>query len=124
MVSLPRLFASEPCEPPCQREGNDRVRSQLVQMGDDGAAPRPVTHYFFAKRFARRKATPQEITAYTATLGLSVHDTSRTLVVLTAEASVTGDDFDQLTEHLFAYGQSVGWVYDGWECAVVRRRAA
>ena len=34
-------------------------------------------------------------------------------------SAIVGEEFDQLTDALYAFGQTNGWTYDGWECAVV-----
>ena len=119
MVDLQTLILSKSPKGQTQRAGNDQVRKQLITMGDDGVEPRHVIHYFFARRWTLKRSPRQDIIDYVTELGFTVQDSTKNCVMFDTTSAIVGEEFDQLTDDLYAFGQTNGWTYDGWECAVV-----
>ena len=119
MVDLQALILSKSPKGQSQRAGNDEVRAQLAAMGDDGVAPRHCIHYFFARRWTLKRSPRQDVIEYVKELGFTVQDSDKNCVMFDTTSTVVGEEFDQLTDDLHAFGQTNGWTYDGWECAVI-----
>lgn len=120
MINWP--WSKKPQQPPQQPMGqaakNDLVRAQLGKLGDGGRKPRHVIHFAYPEEASGARSR-DEVKASLADLDVNFTDTEEsTGVVFEHEREVASADFDDLTVRLAAHFASMGWDYDGWECAV------
>ena len=108
----------QPQEPLGQAAQNDLVRAQLDKLGDDGRKSRHVIHFAYPVG-ASNAASRDEVKSSLADLDVKITDAADgTGVVFEHEREVASADFDNLTVRLTALFATMGWDYDGWECAV------
>ncbi|MDH3742492.1 MAG: hypothetical protein OER56_12940 [Hyphomicrobiales bacterium] len=110
---------SKPAQQPLgQAAKNDLVRAQLGKLGDGGRKPRHVIHFAYPEE-APGALSRADVKSSLADLDVRITDAADgTGVVFEHEREVASADFDNLTVRLAAHFASMGWDYDGWECAV------
>ena len=116
MIKWP--WSKKPQPPLGQAGKNDLVRAQLGELGDGGRKPRHVIHFAYPVE-ASSGASRAEVKTSLADMDVKITDAADgTGVVFEHEREVASADFDNLTVRLSAHFASMGWDYDGWECAV------
>ena len=120
MINWP--WSKKPQQPPQapleQAAKNDLVRAQLGKLGDGGSKPRHVIHFAYPEKTSDA-VSRAEVKASLADLDVKITDAADgTGIVFEHEREVASADFDNLTVRLAAHFATMGWDYDGWECAV------
>ena len=99
-------------------EANELVRQQLHGFGDDGIAQRHVIHYAYPSG-SSDPVTRRKIDAWLYEQSFKVKSAeARDGVVFETTQSITGEEFDLLTQSFIIFFEGLDWEYDGWECAV------
>lgn len=97
---------------------NDRVRAALAAEGDDGTRIRHVIHFAYPlEGGGHDQQAARDLVVWTGCEFTETDDSSG--IVFEHMREVASDDFDRATERLARDLASIGWTYDGWECAVV-----
>jgi len=104
-----------------EREYNNRVRIELVKLGDDGSVPREVHHWGYPLSVeGKSTASYDDIAAELIARGFVVQPAVVDGGIrLMHHAAVAGPAFDGLTGELRDLFTEQGWDYDGWECQVL-----
>lgn len=119
-MGLFNIFSSKPKPKMGEAESNDAVRAQLTAMGDDGSQTRHVLHYAYPEKGADMSVRPTMV-AELKDRGFEVSDAAADNgIVMEHYRSVAPNDFDAFTTELSEWFSGRGWLYDGWECAVVQ----
>jgi regulator of RNase E activity RraB len=94
---------------------DEKVRSELADLGDNGQTPRHTQFFFYRGNF--------EGLAVAATkAGYKVgHTANREGVVLETTIAVDEESFAPYAEQMQAWADEFDCEYDGWECEVVRQ---
>ncbi len=104
--------------PLSQSKKNDLVRKQLAKYGDAGRTPRHVIHFAYPTDVPDVLSLV-DVKAALRDLDFRFTETEESRgLVFEHEREVASVAFDELTESLRQRFTSMGWEYDGWECAV------
>ena len=105
------------------KDGNDRVRGQLLKLGDDGTAIRHVRHFFY-RPGGEGSAAVVDVRGHLAQFGMAISDTEAADgLIAEHQSEVASASFDALTLRFVTEALGMGWEYDGWECAVAHPAA-
>ncbi|EPX79167.1 ribonuclease E inhibitor RraB [Litoreibacter arenae] len=100
---------------------NKLVLVEIAEQGDDGSEERHVRHFAYPLRGPDAAGKHDAVELF-AEAGLDVSDAQyRGGVMGEHYAAVADTEFDQLTDSLRDEFARIGWEYDGWECAVLKR---
>jgi len=104
--------------PAGSKAANDQIRAVLAQYDDDGSAPRHVVHHAYPKdEHARDKGTARRVIGWK--MSQFTNASSEEGLVFEEIRDVASEAFDAATDKLRRDLEEIGWVYDGWESAVV-----
>lgn len=103
---------------------NDMVRGNLAEHGDDGTAVREVSHFCYPDPSLSDVAAQNDVMAVFDEKGFLVRvlasdDGGPDWLEMVHHAEVESGGFDMVTEWYLLRLSSLGWVYDGWSCAVI-----
>ena len=101
-------------------EANKLVIDHIAKDGDNGLSERHVRHFAYPDG-KNPKGNKLDVFEVFTDAGLGVSDSEfRGGVMGEHESAVATSEFDALTDGLRAEMEQLGWVYDGWECAILR----
>ena len=101
-------------------EANKLVITHIAKDGDNGLSERHVRHFAYPVE-EQRKGDKLDVFEVFTDAGLGVSDSEfRGGVLGEHDSAVATAEFDQLTDGLRVEMEKLGWVYDGWECAILR----
>ena len=117
---LKGIFGRDASEPPIgSTAANDAIRAKLSEMDDDGSIRRHVRHFVYPGS-GSDTALRIRVIEMLGEVGLEVSDENfHDGLVAEHHAVVADAAFDNLTIGLVTGLSQMGWIYDGWECAVV-----
>lgn len=103
-----------------QREFNELIRQALWDEGDNGLVPRNVRHFAYPQS-GDAVCSFKNVTDYLSIHNLKVTETfDNTGLMFEHESEVSSFEFDVFTYSLKTKLFEKGWVYDSWECLVVK----
>jgi hypothetical protein len=103
-----------------ETEANDQVRAALSERGDSGIVPRDVRHYAYPQPGNQNAALEASIMVDLLKQGFVVEALEPAGVRFSQTREIASPDFDALTQGLQRSLTNVGWIYDGWESALVQ----
>ncbi len=96
------------------------IIASLARAGDDGQAPRTVSHYI-TPASGSAVADDARIAALAEGWGLRVDfDATGQGLRLYHDTAPAAPPFEALVGRMAEELDAAGWVYEGWECPVVR----
>jgi hypothetical protein len=94
---------------------DEKVRSELASLGDNGQTPRHTQFFFYRGNF-------EGLAAVATKAGYTVQRTvDSDGVILETTIAVDEESFAPYVEQMQAWADEFDCEYDGWECAVVRQ---
>jgi hypothetical protein len=103
-----------------EKAANDQVRLAMAQYGDRGVAPRDVRHYTYPQPGNPRAAPVAVVIRLLKKQGFAVETLAPVGLQFSQTREIASPDFDALTQGLQRSLTNVGWIYDGWESALVQ----
>lgn len=103
---------------------NNLLRGNLADHGDDGTAAREVSHFCYPDPSLADAVAQGDVMAIFdeknfLVRALESEDGGPDWLEMVHHAEVASVGFDMVTEWFLLRLGSLGWVYDGWSCAVI-----
>ncbi|WP_298863756.1 hypothetical protein [uncultured Sulfitobacter sp.] len=100
------------------------MRGNLGGHGDDGSAGREVSHFCYPDPSLTDVVSQKDVTEVFGEKGFLVRvllsdDGGPDWLEMVHHSEVASAAFDMVTEWFLLRLGSLGWVYDGWSCAVI-----
>lgn len=100
---------------------NDKMRADLLKLGDNGREARKVKHFAFPNK-GGRVFSRENVRKWLESNGFETAQAGTSDGIMFSHVvAVRGQRFDKATQSLDKYLSQMGWRYDGWETKVIKR---